>query len=53
MNKNTHTSTWARQVGKMSGIDKKILRLYNSLGKAILKKSDNAKRRRYLKNNYE
>lgn len=53
MKNSSHTSTHSRKVGKMSGMDKKRLREFSSVGRAVIKKSDNAKRRRYLKQNFD
>ena len=47
----SHVSVHSRRVDKMSGLTKQWKPFYNSIGRAVIKRSANAKRRRYLKNN--
>ena len=49
MRNSRHTSNHSHRVDKIGGLPKDRLRLFTSRGKAVLKKSANAKRRRYLK----
>lgn len=49
MDKSSHTSTHSHRVDKIGGTSKEWLKRCTSRGRAVLKKSANAKRRRYLK----
>jgi hypothetical protein len=46
----THVSVHSHRVDKMSGLTKQLKPFYNSVGRAVIKRSANAKRRRFLKN---
>ena len=49
MRNSSHTSTHSHRVDKIGGLPKERLRLFTSNMKTVIKKSSNAKRRRYLK----